>query len=353
MDIKIKDAADLIGGKIFGNENSLFHNVAKIEEASEGELTFLYHPAYEKFFPTTKATAIIVNPGFEKSRDDITYIEIEKPNIALQKIIMHFFNPEFKLEGIDETAFIDESAKLGKNIAIGKNVVVSKNCKIGDNVKIFHNTVISENVVIEDDSLIFANVSVREDCKIGKRVIIHSGTVIGSDGFGYTPDEKGVYNKIPQIGNVVIEDDVEIGSNVSIDRAALGSTRIMKGAKIDNLVQIAHNVTIGENTVISAQTGVSGSTKVGNNTILAGQVGLVGHIEIGDKVIVGAQSGVSKSLKKSGTYSGSPAQELKDRLRLEAQIRSLPKYALRIKELEKKIGELEKFINDKTNLENS
>jgi UDP-3-O-[3-hydroxymyristoyl] glucosamine N-acyltransferase len=353
MEIKIKDAADLIGGKIFGNENSLIHNVAKIEEASEGELTFLYHPAYEKYFPDTKATAIIVKSGIEKSRDDITYIEVEKPNIALHKIIMHFFNPEFKLEGIDDTAFIDESAEIGSNTAIGKNVVVSKNCKIGNNVKIFHNTVISENVIIDDDCLIFSNVSIREDCKIGKRVIIHSGTVIGSDGFGYTPDENGIYNKIPQIGNVVLEDDVEIGSNVSIDRAALGSTTIKKNAKIDNLVQIAHNVTIGENTVISAQTGVSGSTKVGNNSILAGQVGLVGHIEIGDKVIVGAQAGVSKSLTKPGTYSGSPAQELKDRLRLEAQVRNLPKYAQRIKELEKKIGELEKFINDKNNLENS
>ena len=344
MEIKIKEAAELIGGNVFGNENSSFKNVAKIEEASEDDLTFLYHPAYEKYFQSTKASAIIVKAGFNKSRDDITYIEVDKPNIAFQNIIIKFFSPEFELKGIDNTAFIDETVIKSENLALGKNVVISKNCKLGANVKIFHNTVVSENVEIGDDCLIFPNVTIRENCKIGNGVIIHSGSVIGSDGFGYTPDENGVYQKIPQIGNVVIEDDVEIGSNVSIDRAALGSTTIMQGAKIDNLVQIAHNVTIGKNTVISAQTGVSGSAKVGNNSILAGQVGLVGHIEIGDQVIIGAQSGVSKSIKKPGTYSGSPAQELRDRLHSEVHIRNLPKYAERIKELEKKISELEKSI---------
>jgi UDP-3-O-[3-hydroxymyristoyl] glucosamine N-acyltransferase len=353
MDIKIKDAAELIGGSIFGNENAQFNNVAKIEEAAEGELTFLYHPAYEKYFPTTKAAAIIVKPGFDKSRKDITYIEVENPNVAFQKIVMKYFNPELELIGIDNTAFIHPTVKLGKDTAVGKNVVISAGCKIGSNVKIFHNTVIGENVEIGNDTLLYPNITIRENCKVGNRVIIHSGTVIGSDGFGYTPDEKGVYHKIPQIGNVVIEDDVEIGSNVSVDRAALGSTTIMQGAKVDNLVQIAHNVTIGRNTVISAQTGVSGSTKVGNNSILAGQVGLVGHIEIGDKVIVGAQSGVSKSLPKPGTYSGSPALELRDRLRLEAQTRNLPKYAERIKELENKVAALESLVQNKNKGENS
>jgi UDP-3-O-[3-hydroxymyristoyl] glucosamine N-acyltransferase len=260
---------------------------------------------------------------------------------------MTYFNPELELIGIDDTAFIDPTAKLGKDTAIGKNVVISAGCELGNNVKIFHNTVIGENVEIGNDTLIYPNITIRENCKIGSSVIIHSGTVIGSDGFGYTPDDNGVYQKIPQIGNVVIEDDVEIGSNVSVDRAALGSTTIMKGAKIDNLVQIAHNVTIGKNTVISAQTGVSGSTRVGNNSILAGQSGIVGHIEIGDKVIVGAQSGVSKSIKTPGTYSGSPALELKSRLRLEAQIRNLPKYAERIKKLENKITALEDIIKNK------
>jgi UDP-3-O-[3-hydroxymyristoyl] glucosamine N-acyltransferase len=353
MDIKIKDAAELIGGSIFGNADSQFNNVAKIEEAAEGELTFLYHPAYEKYFDTTKAAAIIVKPGFAKTRNDITYIEVENPNVAFQKIVTTFFNPELQLVGIDDSAFIDASAKLGNDTAVGKNVVISAGCKIGSRVKIFHNTVIGENVEIGNDTLLYPNITIRENCRIGNFVIIHSGTVIGSDGFGYTPDEKGIYQKIPQIGNVVIEDNVEIGSNVSVDRAALGSTIIMEGAKIDNLVQIAHNVTIGKNTVISAQTGVSGSTKVGNNSILAGQVGLVGHIEIGDKVIIGAQSGVSKSITTPGTYSGSPAQELKNRLRLEVQIRNLPKYADRIKELEKKIAALESFIQKLNKGDNS
>jgi UDP-3-O-[3-hydroxymyristoyl] glucosamine N-acyltransferase len=202
--------------------------------------------------------------------------------------------------------------------------------------------VILENVEIGDNVLIFPTVTIRENSKIGNNVIIHSGSVIGSDGFGYTPNEKGEYVKIPQIGNVIIEDDVEIGSNVSIDRAMLGSTIIKKGSKIDNLVQIAHNVIIGENTAISAQTGVSGSTEIGNNVIVAGQVGFADHLVIADKVIVAAKSGVSKSLTKPGIYFGSPAKEHREALRLEGHIRSLPDYAAKIKELEKRIEELSK-----------
>ena len=258
-----------------------------------------------------------------------------------------YFSPIFPLEGIDPSAYVHPDAQLGKNVALGKNVVISAGCKIGSNVKIFHNSVLLEEVEIGDGTLIFQNVSVREKCKIGGRVIIHPGTVIGSDGFGFNPDEKGVYHKIPQIGNVVIEDDVEIGSNVSIDRAAMGSTIIKQGVKIDNLVQIAHNVFIGENTVISSQSGISGSTKVGKNCILAGQVGLVGHIEIADNSILMAQSGISKSVKKPGKYFGSPAKELSTALRLEAHLRNLPDYVERIKELESQVKSLIKELEKK------
>lgn len=341
----LKDAADLIGGKITGNENLEISNIAKIEEANPGDLTFLYLPAYEKFLDTTKASAIIVKTGFDKSkRDDLSYIEVEKPNIAFQRIIIEFFTPVLPLEGIDESARIHPSSKIGNNVAIGKNVVIDADCEIGDNSKIYHNCVIMHNCRLGSNALLYPNVSLREDCLIGNNVIVHSGTVIGSDGFGFSPNEKGEYFKVPQIGNVVIEDNVELGSNVSIDRAALGSTVIKSGTKIDNLVQIAHNVVVGSNTAISAQTGISGSTKIGNNCIFGGQAGVTGHIEIGDNILIGAQSGVSKSITKPGTYFGYPAQEIRQALRAEGHIRNLPKYADKLKAFEKRIVELEDQI---------
>jgi len=341
MNLTLQEAAEFINGTLTGDGSLVINNLSRIEESEPGDLTFLYLPIYEKYLPATKASAVIVKKGFLQTRKDINYIETEEPNKAFFSLIKRFFVPKFPLEGIDAAAFIDPSVKIGKNFAAGKNVVVSKGCVIGDNVKIFHNTVILEDVEIGDDVLLFQNISIREKCKIGNRCIIHANTVIGSDGFGYDHDEKGVFHKIPQIGNVVIEDDVEIGSNVSVDRASLGSTRIKKGTKIDNLSQIAHNVTIGENTIISSQVGISGSTKIGNNCYILGQVGLTGHIEIGDNVILIAQSGVSKSILKQGTYFGSPAKEIKNAFQIEAHIRNLPKYAEKIAALEAKVKELE------------
>ncbi|GAB4134509.1 MAG: UDP-3-O-(3-hydroxymyristoyl)glucosamine N-acyltransferase [Ignavibacteriales bacterium] len=341
MKLSVKDLADFIGGEVFGDSDFQVTSVAKIQEANAGDLTFLYLPAYSKYLDSTHASVVLLSPDFERKRNDLIYIVHRNPNVAFQKIIRKFFTPEVKLESIDSSASIHSSALIGNNVAIGKNVVISANCRVGDNSKIFHNVVLLENVEVGNDTIIYPNVTVREDCKIGNSVIIHSGTVIGSDGFGYSPNADGSYEKIPQIGNVVIEDEVEIGSNVSIDRAALGSTLIKKGTKIDNLVQVAHNVVIGENTAISAQTGIAGSTTIGNNCILAGQVGIVGHIEITDKVIVGAQSGISKSLTKSGKYFGTPAKEMAQSLRLEAHVRNLEVYAARIKKLEKRISELE------------
>jgi UDP-3-O-[3-hydroxymyristoyl] glucosamine N-acyltransferase len=340
MRLLLQEISDFIGGKITGNGNLEIKNLAKIEEAQPGDLTFLYLPAYEKFLSSTMASAVIVKTGFKKKRDDISYIEAEEPNKAFFKLVSRYFAPDFPLKGIDPSAFIDPSAKIGKNFAAGKNVVISAGCSIGDNVKIYHNTVILEDVEIGNDCLVFQNISIREKCKIGDRCIIHANTVIGSDGFGYDQDENGVFQKIPQIGNVVIESDVEIGSNVSIDRASIGSTLIKRGTKIDNLTQIAHNVVIGEDTIISSQVGISGSTKVGNHCFILGQVGLTGHIEIGNKVILIAQSGVSKSILKEGTYFGSPAKEVKTAFQIEAHIRNLPKYSEKITQLEKQIKEI-------------
>lgn len=338
MKIKLKDAADFVGGIVIGNPDLEITNIAKIEEAKEGELTFLYLPAYEKYLATTKASAVIISPNFKKIRSDISYIEVQNPNVAFQKIISTFLKPELKLKGIDASASIHPSVKIGENVAIGKNVVISENCEIGNNTIIFHNTVIMENVKIGSNTLIYPNVTIRENCIIGNNVIIHSNTCIGSDGFGYVINDKNEYEKVPQIGNVVIEDDVEIGSNVSIDRATFGSTLIKKGVKIDNLVQVAHNVVIGEHTAIAAQAGISGSTKIGKHCMIAGQSGFVGHIEIADGTIIGAQSGVSKSIKKPGKYRGSPAEEMSTQLRLEAHVRNLPSYLERIKKLEEKIA---------------
>src|ERR1035437_4236009 len=210
MNLLLQEASDFVGGKITGNGNLEIKNLAKITEAQPGDLTFLYMPAYEKFLSSTKASAVIVKTGFDKIRNDISYIETEEPNKAFFKLVSHYFAPDFPLKGIDPTAFIDPSAKIGKNFASGKNVVISAGCSIGNNVKIYHNTVILEDVVIGNDCLIFQNISIREKCIIGDRCIIHANTVIGSDGFGYDQDEKGIFQKIPQIGNVVIEDDVEI-----------------------------------------------------------------------------------------------------------------------------------------------
>jgi len=346
MAILLKEINSIIDGKITGDESIGISNLAKIEEAQKGDLTFLYLQPYEKYFQVTKASAILVKEGFNKTRKDITYIEVKEPNKAFAKLVRHFFKPEFPLEGIDKTAFIHPEAELGNNISIGRNVVISKGCKLGDNIKIFHNTVLSDNVVIGDNALIFQNVSIREKCQIGKNVIIHPGTVIGSDGFGYNTDENGNYQKIPQIGIVIIEDDVELGANVTIDRAAIGATIIRKGVKIDNLVQIAHNVEVGENTVISAQTGISGSAKIGKNCILTGQVGMIGHITIADKVIILAQSGISKSISKPGIYFGSPAKELSVAKKIEAHIRNLPGYAEKINLLEKELAALKVEINN-------
>lgn len=347
MNIKLTEAAEIVGGNITGNKDIVIGGLAKIEEAKQGELTFLYLDFYKKFFPLTKASAILVKPDFPKTRNDITYVEVQSPDKAFAKLIQHYFKPNYNLSGVDSTAFVHSSAQIGTNTAIGKNVVVSEGCRIGSNVKIFHNAVILENVEIGDNSVIYQNVSIREGSRIGQNVIIHANSVIGSDGFGYDIDEKKVFHKIPQIGIVIIEDDVEIGSNVSVDRASLGATLIKKGVKIDNLVQIAHNVIIGENSIVAGQAGVAGSTKIGKNCYLLGQAGVSGHIELTDDVILHPQAGTGKSISKPGSYFGSPAKEIKTAFKLESHYRNLPDYVERIKQLEKLVKELRQKLDNK------
>jgi UDP-3-O-[3-hydroxymyristoyl] glucosamine N-acyltransferase len=347
MNIKLDEAAKIVDGNITGDKNIIINNLAKIEEAQTGDLTFLSLDSYKKFFTSTKASAIIVKSDFPKTRNDITYIEVKNPGKAFSKLINHFYKIDYKLAGIDPSASIHPGASINTGTAIGKNVVISSGCRIGSNVKIFHNSVILEDVEIGDNSVIFQNVSIREECKIGSNVIIHANSVIGSDGFGYDIDEKGIPHKIPQIGIVIIEDDVEIGSNVSVDRASLGATVIKKGVKIDNLVQIAHNVVIGEYSIIAGQAGIAGSSKIGKNCFVLGQAGVSGHIEIADNVVMHVQSGIGKNITKPGNYFGSPAKEIKEAFKLEAHYRNLPGYAERIKQLEKLVKELQEKLDNK------
>jgi UDP-3-O-[3-hydroxymyristoyl] glucosamine N-acyltransferase len=340
MNLTISRIAELTSAIITGEPASTISRLAKIEEALPGDLTFLSSASYQKYFTATKATAVFVKTGFAKTRTDIIYLEVADPNKAFLTVLVTFFSPQFTIAGVAKTASIAPDVQIGEGTTIGEHVVIEEGCTIGAHCRIYHNTVIMKNSTLGDNCLVFPNVTIREETVIGNRVILHAGVVLGADGFGYAPNEKGEYFKIPQIGNVVLEDDVEIGANTTIDRAALGSTIVKKGTKIDNLVQIAHNVSVGSHTVISSQTGIAGSSKIGNHCVIAGQVGITGHIEIGDKVMLGAQSGISKSITEPGGYFGYPAKELKTALKLEAHVRSLPDYVKRITELEKKLAEL-------------
>jgi len=344
MDITVKEIAKLIDGEVIGNPDILIFGISGIKEAKEGDITFLANPKYSSFLETTKASCIIVDR--DTSSKTKTLIRVDNPSVAFSKIInilnkIDIYYPK----GIHPTAIISDKAKLEKNVSIGAYSVVEDGVCIGENTIIYPNCYIGHSVKIGKDCLIYPSVVIRENVIIKDRVIIHSGTIIGSDGFGYVLVD-GVNQKIPQVGTVLIEDDVEIGANVTIDRARFDKTIIGEGTKIDNLVQIAHNVKIGKNCIIISQVGISGSTTLGDNVILAGQVGLVGHINIGDNSIVMAQSGVTKDLPKNSKVFGSPAKDHSEAKRIIALIDKLPIIYKRLKELEKEIEELKKSKNE-------
>ncbi len=336
----INEIASYLGGEVCGDGSTEISGVAGIEEAKPGDLSFVANPKYLKLLQTTRASAVVVGKDVPGAK--IPVIKHRNPYYAFSRVLSLFCEPrKSSPEKIDRTAVLGEEVTIGKNVYVGPLVIIEDRVKLSDKVVILGGSFIGQDTVIGENSLIYPNVTIREDVFVGRNVIIHSGTVIGSDGFGYAK-EKGKYHKIPQVGRVVLEDDVEIGANVTIDRATLGETRISKGAKVDNLVQIAHNVKIDENTIICGQVGISGSTKVGKNVTLTGQVGLVGHIEIGDNVIVGAQSGVNKSLPPGKVFFGSPAREHSKARKIEAIVSLLPQYVEKIRDLEKRIKELEK-----------
>jgi UDP-3-O-[3-hydroxymyristoyl] glucosamine N-acyltransferase len=343
MEFNASQIASLISGKIEGDDTVSVSSFGKIETATKGQLAFLANPKYEDFLESTNASIIIINDSQEiKQPHPATFIRVADAYSAFATILaMYEKMVTEQLNGIEEPVHISASAKIGENVFIGAFSYIGNNVVIGDNVKIFAQVYIGDTTVIDQDSILYPGVKIYHECVIGKRVILHANTTIGSDGFGFAPQKDGTFKKVPQIGNVIIEDDVEIGANVTIDRATLGSTLIKSGAKLDNLIQIAHNVEIGNNTVIAAQAGISGSTKIGNNVMIGGQAGIVGHIQIADGVKIGAQSGVSKSIKiPESVVVGSPAIEYISALRGLAIIPNLPDLKKRIMELEQLVQQL-------------
>jgi len=340
MKISAESIALLINGKVEGDGKTEVSSFGKIEEAKQGQLAFLANPKYEDFLYTTKASIIIINVTQElKQPVTATLIRVGDEYLAFASLLQKYQEMmQAQLTGIQQPSYIDTSVTLGKNIFVGAFTYIGENAVIGDNVKLYPGVYIGNDVKIDDNTIIHPGVKIYFGCVIGKQVIIHAGTVIGGDGFGFAPQDDGSYKKVPQIGNVVIQDNVEIGCNTTIDRATVGSTIIRSGTKLDNLIQIAHNVEIGNNTVIAAQAGVSGSTKVGCNVMIGGQAGLVGHLQLADNVKVNAQSGVTKSIKqKNAAVTGSPAYDYTSALRSQALTRNLPQLEKRIAELEKQI----------------
>jgi len=341
----LNEIAKLIDGKVVGDGDILITGISGIKEAAEGDITFLANPKYSPLMEKTRAAAIITSTEAQKTSKPV--ILTENPSLAFAKIISMFMPDDTgHPQGIDYTVVMGKNVTLGKDVAIGAYVVIGDNVSIGDNSIIYAGCFIGHHTKIGSQTLIYPHVSIRERISIGSRVIIHSGTVIGSDGFGFATI-KGSHHKIPQVGTVEIADDVEIGANVTIDRARFDKTMIGRGTKIDNLVQIAHNVVIGENSLIVAQVGISGSTILGNNVTLAGQAGLVGHITIGDNAIVTAQSGVAKSVPADTMVSGYPARPFMTTQRVNASLQNLPKLFDLVKELKKKVEELEARLNKK------
>jgi UDP-3-O-[3-hydroxymyristoyl] glucosamine N-acyltransferase len=338
MKFTAKQIAEALGGKVDGNPEIEVSNLSKIEEGKPGTLSFLANPKYVSHIYETKASIVIVNENFVPEKTiKATLIRVKDAYSSFATLLEMYQQAKFKRTGVSKQAFVDPTARIGNDVYIGEFVSIGPGTLISDKVKIFPNTVIGGNCQIGEDTVIYAGAKIYDDTIIGKECNIHAGVVIGSDGFGFAPQEDNNYRKVPQIGNVIIEDRVEIGSNTTIDRATLGSTIIRRGVKIDNLIQIAHNVEIGENTVIAAQTGISGSTKIGKNCMIGGQVGIIGHLVIADGVKIAAQAGVGKSiLEENYIVEGSPAFNVREYQRSYIHFRRLDTIVKRINDLERK-----------------
>jgi UDP-3-O-[3-hydroxymyristoyl] glucosamine N-acyltransferase len=339
MEFTVQQIADYLNGVVEGDGTLKVSELSKIEEGRSGTLTFLSNPKYTQYIYSTQASACLVNRDFVPEKEvATTLIRVDNAYECLAKLLTLVDSVKPKKQGISAKSDISESAKIGDNVYVGAFVVIGDGVVIGDNVQIYPNTFIDDNVVVGDGTVIYAGVKIYDGCRIGARCVLHAGAVVGSDGFGHAPDAEGHYHKIPQVGNVVIEDDVELGANTTIDRATMGSTVIRRGVKIDNLVQVAHNVEIGEDTVIAAQSGIAGSTKIGKRCMLGGQVGISGHITIADGSIFGAQSGVPSNIKEPNQiWQGYPVMPIMGFRRLTVLQKQLPDLSRRVHELEKKM----------------
>lgn len=342
MEFTAKQIAEVLNGQVEGDPNVAIKDLSKIEEGKPGTLSFLANPIYTQFIYQTNASIVIVSKDFvAEKKIKSTLIRVDNAYSAFAQLLDIYNQINLNKTGISKHAFISKSAVIGKNVYIGEFVFVGENVIIGNNVKIYPQVYLGDNVKVDNDTTLFPGVIVYSDCIVGKECNIHAGVVIGGDGFGFAPEEENNYRKVAQIGNVIIKDNVEIGSATTIDRATLGSTIIGKGVKLDNQIQIAHNVEIGKNTVICSQCGVSGSTMIGENCMIGGQVGFVGHITIADNVKIAAQSGIGSSIKKEGTIvMGSPSFDITDYRKSYVYFRMLPKLVKRIEELEKELKKL-------------
>lgn len=337
MKFKAEQIAEILEGDVFGNSQVEVSKLSKIEEGEEGALTFLANPKYTPYVYTTKASIVIVNKDFTPDQElPATLIKVDDAYQSFSKLLEYYNQVKLNKSGIEQQTVISESSKLGENVYVGAFSYIGDNVVIGDNVKIFPSSFIGDNVIIGDNSIIFSGSKIYSETVIGKYCVINSGAIIGADGFGFAPQENGEYKKIPQIGNVILEDFVDIGAATTIDRATLGSTVIKRGVKLDNQIQVAHNVEIGKNTVIAAQTGIAGSTKIGENCQIGGQVGIAGHLVIGNGVRIQAQSGIGRNIKDNETLQGSPAFNYGDWNKSYVYFKNLPKLVKTINELEKK-----------------
>lgn len=348
MKFQALQIAEILEGTIEGDQNVSVSKVSKIEEGTEGSISFLANPKYLDYIYTTNASIVIVNKDLKLEKDiqeNTTLIRVDDAYACFSKLLEMYNQVKNNKTGISKHVIIPASTEVGENVYIGENASIGENVVIADNTKIFPNAFVGDNARIGKNTTIFAGAKIYSESLIGNECVIHSGAVIGADGFGFAPNSENNYKKVPQIGNVIIEDHVEIGANSCIDRATLGSTKIKKGVKIDNLIQIAHNVEIGENTVIAAQTGIAGSTKIGKNCMIGGQVGIVGHIEIADEVKIAAQSGIGHSIKEEGAiFQGSPAIQIGDYKRSYVLFRKLPDIHQELQSLRKQIEELKSEV---------
>ena len=340
MEFTVEQIAQMLNGEVIGDKSLKVNQLAKIEEGSTGSISFLANPKYEHFIYTTNASAVIVNQNFQaKKEHQTTLILVENAYTAFTTLLQEYqkYLAQNK-KGIEQPSFITPSATVGSDVYIGAFVYIGEYSKIGNNSKIYPNVSIADSCIIGENCTIYSGAKIYHNTIIGNNCTIHSNAVIGADGFGFAPQADGTFATIPQLGNVILEDNVSIGANTTVDRATIGSTILRNGVKIDNLVQIAHNVEIGKNTVIAALTGISGSTKVGDNCMIGGQVGMAGHITVADKTIVTAQSGITKTVKQSGRImAGSPAQDSHNNLKSQVLYKNLPKIEERIKAIEDKL----------------